>query len=228
MIASLSALALFSAQAALQSRPAGYLAEPKRTRNARGVVVLHPWWGLNKDVKRACDDLAKKGYVAFAPDLFEGKTAETEKGAEALVNSADNGKVGQVVERSLTFLRTRTKSPVAVIGFSYGAYWALHASSARPDDVRAVVVFYGTGETEFEGSKAFFMGHFAEKDPFEPEANVKTLQRALRKNGRMGTFYTYPGTGHWFAEPSVAKAYSPKAAGLAWKRTYEFLRKCFL
>ncbi|RYG28322.1 dienelactone hydrolase family protein, partial [bacterium] len=46
--------------------PEGYLAEPKNGPG-QGVLVLHPWWGLNEDVKAFCNRLADAGFVAFAP-----------------------------------------------------------------------------------------------------------------------------------------------------------------
>jgi carboxymethylenebutenolidase len=49
------------------------------------------------------------------------------------------------------------------------------------------------------------------------------LEDAYRRADRDITTYRYPGTGHWFAEPS-RDAYRPKAAELAWERTIAFLR----
>ncbi len=84
----------------------------------------------------------------------------------------------------------------AVIGFSFGAYYALDLSIADPEGIRTVVIFYGTGDGDFTQSKASYLGHFGEKDPFEPEAGVVALEQALRQAGRSVTFYRYPGTGH--------------------------------
>jgi carboxymethylenebutenolidase len=53
----------------------GYLALPQ-TPNGRAVLVLHAWWGLTSVFTTVCDQLAAEGYVAFAPDLHFGKTAE--------------------------------------------------------------------------------------------------------------------------------------------------------
>jgi carboxymethylenebutenolidase len=39
------------------------------------------------------------------------------------------------------------------------------------------------------------------------------------------TFYRYPGVGHWFFEPDRPDAYDEAAAGLAWERTVEFLKR---
>ena len=58
----------------VDGKPAnGYLALPSQS-NAPGVLVLHAWWGLNRIFKNLCDRLAAEGFVAFAPDLNEGKS----------------------------------------------------------------------------------------------------------------------------------------------------------
>jgi carboxymethylenebutenolidase len=94
---------------------------------------------------------------------------------------------------------------------------------ARPEDIRAVVLFYGTGPGDFSASLAAYLGHFAENDPYESAEYVHSLEDNLRAAGRPVTFYRYPGTGHWFCEPDRVEAYNPAAASLAWERTMEFL-----
>jgi carboxymethylenebutenolidase len=66
------------------------------------------------------------------------------------------------------------------------------------------------------------LGHFAEEDPYEDQATVTAFEKGLRDAGRDVTIHTYPGTGHWFAEPS-RNAYRPEAADLAFARTVAFL-----
>jgi carboxymethylenebutenolidase len=87
------------------------------------------------------------------------------------------------------------------------------------------VVYYGTYTGGFlKRSTAPVLGHFAEEDPFEPADSVAELGKELRDAGRAVTLHTYPGTGHWFAEPS-RDAYRPEAAELAFERTLAFLRE---
>jgi len=97
-----------------------------------------------------------------------------------------------------------------------------------PGDLGAVVLFYGTREGNYERgfaeSKAAFLGHFAETDEFESPASVQELEKLLGTNGRDVTFYTYPGTSHWFFEKDRPDAYDSKAADVAWQRTVSFLK----
>ena len=48
---------------------AAYIARPK-TSPAPGVVVLQELFGVNADIRKTCDELAERGFLAVAPDLF--------------------------------------------------------------------------------------------------------------------------------------------------------------
>lgn len=213
------------------SQPDGHLALPS-TGQGPGVLVLHAWWGLNDTIKGFCTRLAEAGFIAFAPDLYHGQVADTIAGAESLGSALDANHLrakAEIVE-AVVFLNGRAEQPnrgLAVIGFSLGAFYALDLSAAHPEHIRSVVLFYGTGPADFSSSQAAYLGHFAENDPYEPQANVDWLEESLKNAGRPATFYRYPGTGHWFFEPDRPDAYNQAAASLAWDRTLAFLKRSF-
>ena len=203
----------------------GFLAEPP-SGGGRGVLVLHAWWGLNETIKAVCERLAEAGFIAFAPDLFRGQVATTVGEAEHLSGAHDSGRARADIAAAMTFLDQRAPSGndgVAVVGFSFGAYYALQLSAVDPR-VRQVVLFYGTGLGDHTASCATYLGHFAEADQFEPESEVNALETSLRAAGRRVTFHRYPVTGHWFFEPDRTDAYDAAAAALAWNRTLAFLK----
>jgi carboxymethylenebutenolidase len=213
------------------SQPQGFLAVPP-TGKGPGVLVLHASWGLNDTMKAFCTRLAQSGFVAFAPDLYHGKVADTIAGAEALGKALDANHLqakAEIADATL-FLNERVGQAdrgLAVMGFSLGAYYALDLAAAHPEHIRSVVIFYGTDGTmgsDFSNSKAEYLGHFAENDEFEPQSNVDSLEESLKRAGRPVTFYRYSGTGHWFFEPDRSQAYNQVAATLAWERTLTFLR----
>lgn len=208
------------------SQPDGFLAVPA-SGNGGGVLVLHPWWGLNDTIRTVCTQLAERGFIAFAPDLYHGQIAATIADAETLSSSLDSGQAKADIAEAVTFLSeqaTLTNCGLAVIGFSLGAYFALNLSVTDPERIRSVVVFYGTGPGDYSQAKAAYLGHFAETDEYEPLSEVNGLEDALRGAGRPVTFYHYPGTGHWFFEPDRLDAFNQAAATLAWERTLAFLR----
>ena len=213
-----------------QSQPQGFLAVPPAGKGP-GVLVLHAWWGLNDAIKAFCRRLAESGFVTFAPDLYHGQVADTISGAQTLSEALDarSHQAKAEIADAVRFLSDRAgqdgRGSLVVIGFSLGAYYALDLSAADPEHIRSVVLFYGTGPADFSSSKADYLGHFAEHDPYEPPSNVDALEEDLRQAGRPVTFYRYPGTGHWFFEPDRPDAYNPAAASLAWERTAAFLKR---
>jgi carboxymethylenebutenolidase len=192
------------------------------------VLVLHAWWGLTPFFMGLCDRLAAEGFVALAPDLHNGKTADTVEDAEALMKQRDVERTRAAAAGGLKALRAHPAvrgRGLGVVGFSMGAAWALHLASHEPEDLAAVVLFYGTYPLEFSRSRAAFLGHYADPDDWEPEEDVRATETALREAGREVTFHKYPGAGHWFFEDNRPDAYQAEAAQLAWQRTLEFLRR---
>jgi carboxymethylenebutenolidase len=193
-----------------------------------GVLVLHAWWGLNDFFRNLCDRLAEAGFVAVAPDLWGGAVATTADEAQSLLDQRDTAAMGAAVAGALGHLRGHPAvagRPVGVIGFSMGAAWAIHFSAECPDDIRAVTIFYGSGEADFSQARAAYQGHFAEGDPWEPDEYVTMMESAMRAAGRPVTLHRYPGAGHWFFEADRPDAYNPEAAALSWERTLTFLRE---
>ncbi len=190
-----------------------------------GVVLLHAWWGLDPDLIAFADRLGDAGFTVLAPDFFEGRTASTPEQAEALVTGTDEDRYDAVALGAVDALAARSGAGarLAVVGFSFGAAWALWLPAKRPA-VRGTVVYYGsmTGPALAAG-RVPVLGHFAADDPYEPQENVAAMETQLREAGREVTVHRYPGTGHWFAEPSKT-AYVAEAAELAWERTLAFLR----
>ncbi len=210
------------------TQPDGFLAQPPA--GGGGVLVLHAWWGLNDTIKAVCTRLADAGFTAFAPDLYHGQVARTIPDAEALAQALDARYPQARVEvaDAAAFLSERVDQSsrgLAVIGFSLGAFYALDLSVSAPELVHSVVLFYGAGDGDFSRARAAYLGHFAENDPYEPQAGVDALEEALKQAGRPVTFYRYSGTGHWFFEPDRPDAYDPAAASLAWERTLAFLKR---
>lgn len=64
----------------------GFLAYDDALKGPRpGVAVFHEWWGRGPYAHRRAEQLAKLGYVAFAPDMYgKGVYAKTHEEAGRL------------------------------------------------------------------------------------------------------------------------------------------------
>jgi len=214
-----------------------YIARP-RAGGARGVLVLHAWWGLTPFFEDLCERLARQGFTAAAPDFYGGVTASTIAGAKLLRSKVKRAVVASQVAQAAVALRAACQggsSGIGVIGFSLGGYWGLWlAERARPAGgdgaeepqavpVAATVVYYATRNADYAASTSAFQFHLAETDEYVAASGVRKQHKALQAAGREAEFHTYPGTTHWFFETDRPDAYHAPAADLAWQRTLAFL-----
>src|SRR5260370_21092988 len=186
-----------------------YLAVPEHG-SGPGVLVLHAWWGLTETFRQVCDRLAAAGFVALAPDLYHGKTTASVEEAEALVEALnhDEERVRGDIAAAVQFLRQHTathqedgRSKLALVGFSLGGAYALDMSVRMSEEIAAVVTFYASYPgLDYSRASAAYLSHFAEDDPFDSPESVAERVQALQAARRQATFYTYPGTKHWFFE----------------------------
>lgn len=191
-----------------------------------GVALFHAWWGLNDDIVAYADRLAAAGFAVVAPDMFDGQIASTIEEADRLSGSSDEEVIKPIALASADHLADRLgpTAKLTALGFSFGAAWAIWAPT-RSGRVAATVVYYGTWVgSVLAASRVPVLGHFAEDDPYETAETVDEFEKRLQDAGREATIYRYPGTGHWFAEPSK-DAYRAEPADLAFERTVAFLEQ---
>ncbi|HEV7862113.1 MAG TPA: dienelactone hydrolase family protein [Acidimicrobiia bacterium] len=191
----------------------GYLATPEMGAGPALIVIQErespP--GHGRDV---CDRFAAEGFTALAPELRNGHTAAD------LAAAIDLLKPHPAVRGQ----------GVGVVGFGLGAGLALWLATSRPDDVVAVVPFYGTvpegvEHPDWSRLSAAVQGHFGEEDPACPPQAVSALESALGEAGVSVEMFVYPLAGAGFFDDTRPDAHVEDAARQAWIRTLEFLRK---
>jgi carboxymethylenebutenolidase len=204
----------------------GYLALPEGGTGP-GVLMLHAWWGLTPFFKSVCDQMASEGFVVFAPDLHQGRTAQTIEAAQQLLDEQDFPTVQAIAHGSVAYLRTHPQArgaDLGIVGFSMGAAWALTLASELPEAIAATVIFYGAAMADFTKARTVYIGHFGLEDEWEPLDGVRQMEADMRAAGRDVTIYTYPEAKHWFFEDDREGYYNKAIADLAWERTVVFLR----
>lgn len=207
-----------------------YLARPQKG-SGPGVLVLHSWWGLNDFFKGFCDRLADGGFVALAPDLYDGQVATTIPQARELRAKATSSRKESTYKYLIRMIGVLVDevavpgSDIGVVGFSMGGHWAYWLAQRPELPIGATVTFYAARNGDYAGSRSDFLAHFAENDEWVSAAGIRKLERSLAAAGKAASFHTYPGTGHWFFEQDRAEAFDSQAAALAWERTLAFLKE---
>lgn len=216
------------------STASGYLALPKSGTGA-GVLVIQEWWGLDSGIKEMADRLAAEGFVALAPDLYHGELAahdEMDK-ASHLMQSLPAERAGKDMSGAIDYLAGHDaviSTSVGVVGFCMGGLLSFIIACNRPDQVKAVVPFYGfpqgPAEPDWSRLSAAVSGHMAEHDSFfSPEA-ARALEAKLRGLGKSVTLTVHPGTGHAFMAPHNALGtYNAEVAAKVWPQAIGFLRQ---
>jgi carboxymethylenebutenolidase len=212
----------------------GYLSVPASGRG-RGVLVVQEWWGVDEDMKTWVDRLATGGFVALVPDLYHGEVAghdEMDKAAH-LMDALPIDRAARDMSGAVDFLLAHAAvdgDRIGVVGFCMGGMLSWLIACERPDEVGAVVPFYGfpQGDSEPDWSRlaCSVQGHMAEVDDFFGPEAAAALEAKLRGLGKDVTLTVHRGTGHAFMGPHNALGTLDEArAAEIWPQVLVFLRE---
>lgn len=202
----------------------GYFISPEAGPGP-GVLLLHSFWGLNRQVKDLANELADAGFTALAPDLSDGKVFVEEDEAFSSLAEADMNVNASLVQSSLSILRRAQldpEAPIGVLGYGSGASWALWLSARLTEEVSAVVSYYGSQSISMDRSKSAYLCHWAEADAHVSDIEVADLGLSLQLAGLDFRFEHHEGTVDGFAEAG-RPGYHAAAEAVAWRQTLEFL-----
>ncbi|HEY6071809.1 MAG TPA: dienelactone hydrolase family protein [Anaerolineales bacterium] len=205
-----------------------YLARPEGTGPWPGVLVIHEWWGLDDQTRSIADRFAAQGYLALAPDLYNGELAPLGDSDKATVLKQKYGEAAPaVLEKAFDYLKSDPDctGKVGSVGFCFGGRMSLALGLTRPLD--AVVTFYGGGMqqlfdrmTEFQSPCCLAL--FGDKDVSIPAGTIQEFDTLLDRIGVQHEVIVYPDSGHAFFRDSDPSAYKPEASRDAWERVTKF------
>jgi carboxymethylenebutenolidase len=207
----------------------GYISIPE-SGSGPGVIVIQEWWGLVDHIKDVCDRFADEGFVALAPDLYHGKTTKSPDEAGKLMMALRIDEAERDLTAAREYLSSHdavTSKKIGVVGFCMGGALSLYTATKNPH-IGACVVFYGghpNVKPDLPNLKAPVLGLYAERDGFVTPELARELERKLKELGKQVEVHIYPGADHAFFNDARPEVYNADAAGDAWRRTVEFLRK---
>jgi carboxymethylenebutenolidase len=206
----------------------GYLARPDGAGNGKGVIVVQEWWGLMPHIQDVADRFAREGYLALAPDLWDGKRTTSPDEAGRMLMALDIHDAHQKLVGAAAALHAHgAKGKLGVIGFCMGGQLALYTACAVPKEIGACADFYGIHpkvKPDYAALEAPVLLVFGESDPMVTPANGKELAQAIRAAGKTAAVEVYPG-GHAFFNDSRPEAYHEASAKAAWAKALELFAK---
>ncbi len=210
----------------------GYLSLPTAGRGL-GLVIIQEWWGLVDHVKDIADRFAHAGFVALAPDFYDGQSTKSPDTAAKLFMALNIDRAAADLRGAADYLRSRpdvSSNRIGALGFCMGGQLALYAGTEFPDRFGAVVDFYGIHPKvpiDHHRLRVPVQGHFGRRDTSVPVAAVEELAQAVRRDG--GTFEThFYDADHAFFNDTRPAVFNPAAASLSWTLSVDFLTKHLL
>jgi len=211
----------------------GYIAYDDATDAKRpGVLVVHQWRGLGDYEKRRARQLAERGYVALAADIY-GKGVRPKNTQEARAQATKYRSDRQLMrERAQAGLATLKAHPLcdpertAAIGYCFGGGVVLELARSGAD-LKGVVSFHGNLDTpdpsDAKNIKASIAVMHGADDPHVPTEQVLAFQKEMRDAGVDWMFTAFGGAVHSFTDsgagndPSRGSAYNAKADRRSWE-----------
>ena len=191
----------------------GFLAWDDAATGPRpGVLVSHAWAGRGEFECQKARDLAAKGYVGFALDLY-GKGVlggGPEENAGLMKPFLDDRamlkrRMAQVIEL-VSGLDQVDSSKVAAMGFCFGGLCVLDLARSGAD-LRGVVSFHGLfnppADVEAVPIKAKVLALHGWDDPMVPPDQVVALAKELTDAGADWQIHGYGQTMHAFTNPAA-------------------------
>lgn len=205
-----------------------YLAQPQTPGPHPAVLMIHEFWGLNKEITEMADTLAKEGYVVMAVDTYRGASTKLIPRAIYLVINTPEDRVMQDLQGAFDYLSAQStvdKARIAVMGFCYGGGMSLRFGVRNPN-LAATIVLYGSPITDpaklgaLSQTKGPLLGVFGEQDSSPSPAAANAFKATLDSAGVRNQITIYPGVGHAFVQPNTIGSGS---AQKAWQDILQFL-----
>ena len=208
----------------------GYLAVPS-VGSGPGLIVIQEWWGLVDHIKTVADRFSNEGFVALAPDLYDGRTTTSPDEAGKLMMALNIDLAEKQLRNGIDYLLSRpdvTGVHVGTVGFCMGGQLSLYAACANPK-VGACVDFYGIHPSvspDLKRLHAPVLAFFAEQDRSIPSSEILKLKTDLEEAGKQFEITTFQDADHAFFNDDRPEVYNEIYAKQCWSRMLEFCNNC--
>lgn len=219
-----------------------YRAVPAEAKNAPVILVVSEIFGVHEHIADVCRRLAKRGYLAIAPELFAryGDPRKIANIPDILTNIVARTPDAGVMADLDACVAWAAKNGgdtarLAITGFCWGGRITWLYAAHNPG-LMAAVAWYGRLDGEINERtpkypldlaaqiKAPVLGLYGGKDQGIPLDDVESMRDALKKGGSKSQIHVYPDAPHAF-HADYRPSYRKDAAEDGWQRMLDWLRK---
>ena len=219
-----------------------YLAEPISSDPAPAVIVIQEIFGVNAHIRDVTDRLAKLGYVAIAPALYQrtapgfevGYTQEKTVLGRKYKDLTTAAELLSDIQATIDYLRTlpSVNGKIGAIGFCFGGHVAYLAATLP--DLAAIASFYGAGIATFTPGggpptltrtaeiAGTLYAFFGTQDLLIHPEQIDQVEAELQRQQTSHRVFRYP-AGHGFFCDRRSD-YNPTAAADAWMHVQQLFQ----
>ncbi len=184
------------------------------------VMLFHSMYGLRPAVSAAAERLRDAGHRVVAPDLFDGRTADSVEEGAAIRDEIGRD---ELLRRAIAASARLSDTGLVYAGFSLGGSLA-QTLALNDERARGLLLLHGTADLPDDANADDLpvQLHVADPDPFEPHDWLSAWYLRMRKAGADVEVYRYPGAGHLYTDPEL-RDHDAAAAEATWRVALGFL-----
>lgn len=221
-----------------------YLAEPVGKGPFPGIVVVQEIFGVNAHIRDVTERIAKEGYVAIAPAIYQrqapdfelGYTQEDVKLGRKYKEQTKASELLSDIQAALDYLKTLPSvkgGNFGCMGFCFGGH-VTYLAATLPD-IKAAASFYGAGiatGTPGGGSPTITLTpkiagtiycFFGTEDPLIPLEEADQIEAELQKHNIKHQVFRYRADHGFFCD--ARSNYNAEAAADSWGHVKELFSR---
>ncbi|HXN47450.1 MAG TPA: dienelactone hydrolase family protein [Bryobacteraceae bacterium] len=221
----------------------GYRARPAGGKGLAVVLVVQEIFGVHEHIRDLCRRLAKRGYLAVAPELYarQGNVAamtDIQEIISKVVSKVPDAQVLADLDDTAHWAASSqggNAAKLGITGFCWGGRISWLYSGHNPD-VKAAAAWYGrlVGPTDelhprnpidiAPSLKTPVLGLYGGEDQGITQESIGQMRAALKAAGNPSEIIVYPDAGHAF-NADYRPSYRQGPAEDGWKKMLEWFKR---
>jgi carboxymethylenebutenolidase len=222
---------------------AAYLAQPVSEGQLRAVIVIQEIFGVNAHIREVTERIAKEGYVAIAPAIYQRQAPGFETGytpeditiGRKYKEQTTASELLSDIQATIDYLKTLPsvkQQSFGCVGFCFGGHVAYLAATLP--EIKATASFYGAGIATYTPGgglptidrtaeiKGTLYGFYGIQDASIPAEQVDQIATELEKHSIPHLIFRYNADHGFFCDHRGS--YNATAAAESWEQVKELFR----